>query len=110
MRRISGEGSFIGDPGRYVKKGSGYGPLSLHRGPSEEPGEDSLAGTFERKGLYIWVPFLDPEDNEILGLGAIWNFGKETVLPRADIRLWGTKGPSLRPRCIGIVRTRTQCK
>ena len=24
--------------------------LSLHRGPSGEPGGDSLAGTFERKG------------------------------------------------------------
>jgi len=31
--------------------------ISLHRGPIGEPGGDSLAGTFERKGEYIWVPF-----------------------------------------------------
>ena len=36
--------------------------ISLHRGPVVEPGGDSLAGTFERKGQYICVPFLDPED------------------------------------------------
>ena len=35
MLRAPGEGSFAGHPGRYVKKGSGYGHLS----PSEvEPG------------------------------------------------------------------------
>jgi hypothetical protein len=35
-----------------------------------------LLGLFERKGQYIWVLFLDPEDIKILSLGAIWNFGK----------------------------------
>jgi hypothetical protein len=39
-----------------------------------------LLGLFERKGLYIQVPFLDPEDIKILSLGAIWNFGKGTGL------------------------------
>jgi len=29
--------------------------ISLHRGPVGEHGGDSLAGTFERKGWYIWV-------------------------------------------------------
>jgi len=29
VQRASGEGSFTGDPGRYVKKGSGYGLLSI---------------------------------------------------------------------------------
>jgi len=29
VQRASGEGSFTGDPGRYVKKGSGYGHLSI---------------------------------------------------------------------------------
>ena len=29
MRRPSGEGSFTGDPGRNVKKGSGYGHVSI---------------------------------------------------------------------------------
>jgi hypothetical protein len=37
-----------------------------------------LLGLFERKGKYIWVCFLDPEDIKILSLGAIWNFGKGT--------------------------------
>ena len=39
-----------------------------------------LPGLFERKGQYIWVPFLDPADIKILSLGAIWNFGKGTGL------------------------------
>jgi hypothetical protein len=39
-----------------------------------------LLGLFERKGKYIWVPFLDPEDIKILSLGANWNFGKGTGL------------------------------
>jgi hypothetical protein len=40
-----------------------------------------LPGRFERKGKYIWVPFLGPEDIKFLCLGAIWNFGKGTGLP-----------------------------
>jgi len=40
-----------------------------------------LPGLFERKEKnYIWVPFLAPEDVNILSLGAIWNFGKGTGL------------------------------
>ena len=77
----------------------------------EELGGDSLAGIFfARKAWCIWFPFLDPDDIKILSLGAIRNFGKWTVLTWAVIRLWGTKGPSIRPRCIGSVRPRTQCK
>jgi len=38
---------------------------------------------------------LDPEVIKILSLGAIWNFGKATGLSWTDIRLWGTKGPSI---------------
>jgi len=53
---------------------------------------------------------LKPEDIKILSLGAIWNFDTGTGLSWADIRLWGTKGPSTRPRCIRTVRARTQCK
>ena len=82
MWRASGEGSFIGDPGSLedmLRKALDMG-TSLRRGPVEEPAEDSLAGTFERKGKYIWVPFLDPEDIKILSLGAIWSFGKGTGL------------------------------
>ena len=57
---------------------------------------------------YIWVPFLDPVAIKILSLGAIWNFSKGTGLSWLDIGLWGQKGPSLRPRCIGTIRARTQ--
>jgi len=53
---------------------------------------------------------LDPEDIKILSLGAIWNFGKGTGPSWADIRLRGTNGPSIRPRCIGTLGARTQCK
>jgi len=45
---------------------------------------------------------------KILSLEAIWNFSKGTRLSRVGIRLWGTKGPSIRPRCIGTVRAWTQ--
>ena len=58
--------------------------------------------------MYIWAPFLDPEDIKISSLGAIWYFSKGTGLPWTDIRLRGTKGPYLRPRCIGTVRAQTQ--
>ena len=49
MRRVSGEGSFIGTLEDMLRKALDTG-ISLHRGPIEEPGWDSLAGTFERKG------------------------------------------------------------
>jgi len=35
-----------------------------------------LPALFERKGKYIWVPYLEPDDIKILSLGAIRNFGK----------------------------------
>jgi hypothetical protein len=69
-----------------------------------------LPGLFEIKGKRIWVPFLDPEDIKVSSLGAIWNFSKGTGLSWADIRLWDTKGLSIRPGCIGAVRDRTHCK
>jgi hypothetical protein len=47
---------------------------------------------------------VDPWAIKILSLGAIWNFSEVTGLSWIDIRLWGTKGPSIRPRCIGTVR------
>jgi len=43
-------------------------------------GGDSIAEIFEREKKYIWIPFLDPEDIEILSLGAIWNCSKGTGL------------------------------
>ena len=51
-----------------------------NRGPVEEHGGGSFAGTFERKEKHIWVNFFDPEAIKILSLGAIWNFGKGTGL------------------------------
>ena len=61
----------------------------------------------KKKYVYIWVPFLDPEDIKCLSLGAIWNFSKGTGLSWVG-RLWGTKGLSIWPRCFGNVRARTQ--
>jgi len=52
---------------------------------------------------------LEPQGIEILSLWTIWNFGKSTGLSWAGIRLCGTKGLSIRPRCIWTVRARTQC-
>ena len=83
--------------------------LPLHRGPVAEPGGGSFAGTFERKEKYMRVPFLEPEAIKILSLGVIWNFSKGTGLSRVDIRLWGTKGPSIRRTCNRTIRARTQC-
>jgi hypothetical protein len=50
---------------------------------------------------------LEAGDIKILSLGAIWNFGKGTGLSWAYIRLWGTKGLSIRPRrAPELLRTR----
>jgi hypothetical protein len=40
--------------------------------------------------------------------GAIGHFSEGTGLPWTGIRLWDTKAPFLRPRCIGTVRARIQ--
>jgi hypothetical protein len=57
MRGTRREGSFIGTPKdmlkRFIKRDVKMPckrVIFLHRGPAGEPGEDSLAGTFERKG------------------------------------------------------------
>ena len=83
--------------------------LSLDRGSVGVPGVGSFPGTLERKVKYIWVPFLDPRAIKTLSLGATWNFSKGTALSWVYIRLWGTKGPSVRSRWIGTVRARTHC-
>jgi len=54
-----------------------------------------LPGFLREKIKYIWVPFLEPEDVTNLSLRPIWNFSKGTGLSEVDIRLWGTKGPSI---------------
>jgi len=107
------EGFFTGEPERrgfwQICKMPCKWALPLHRGPVGEPGGGSFAGTFERSEKYTWVPFLDTEAIKILSLGAIWNLSKGTGLCWVDIRLWSTKSPSIRPRCIGTMRARTKC-
>ena len=120
MKGTLREGSFTGDPIRYVKYGLEMGDcfhrgptfgehgrcfflraflfrgifmrllqdrqntlymgISLHRGPAGEPGGGLFARIFDRKEKYIWVPFLDPEDMNILSLEVIWNYSKGTGL------------------------------
>jgi len=55
------------------------------------------------KKKYIWVTFLDQEGIKFFILGVIWNFSKGTGLSSLDIRLRGTKGPSIRPRFFGTI-------
>jgi hypothetical protein len=80
----------------------------------EAEDENSAHILCEREALvslrqfYLGSFFLDPVDIKNLSLGAIWNLSKKTGLLGTGIRLGGTKGPFLKPRCIGIVRTRTQ--
>jgi hypothetical protein len=53
---------------RDVKMASKWVPLSIEAPLGNLEGI-RLPGLFERKGQYFWVPFLDPEDTEILSLG-----------------------------------------
>jgi hypothetical protein len=66
-----------------------------------------LLGLFwKQRTLYLSSFFWTQRTLKILSLGAIWNFDKGTGISWADIRLWGTKGLYIRPRCIGTVRAR----
>jgi hypothetical protein len=67
---------------RYIKRcvKLPYKQVSLCRGLLGNREGIRLSGHFERKGKYIWVPFLDTEDIKILSLGAIRNFSKGTGL------------------------------
>jgi hypothetical protein len=56
-----------------------------------------LLGVLREKKIYLGS-FLGPRGHMILSVGVIWNFSKGTGLSRVDIRLWGTKDPSIRPR------------
>jgi hypothetical protein len=51
--------------------------------------------------------FLGPRGCSKSKLGAIWNVFKEQGSLDLDIILWGTKGLSKRPTCIGTERART---
>jgi len=57
--------------------------------------------------VHLGCFFLDPEDIMSLSLGVIWDFSKGIGLPWTGIRLWGTWGPFLRPRCIGTIMVQT---
>jgi len=57
--------------------------------------------------MHGWVPFSWTQTTFTVKSGAIWNFSKERGSTEL-ISLWGTKGPFIRPRCIGTVRARTQ--
>ena len=76
---LLGRASLLGTLEDVLRKALDTG-ISLRGYPIGEPGGDFLAGTFERKGYNIWVPFLDPADVKILSLGATWSFGKGTEL------------------------------
>ena len=52
------------------------------------------------RNVYLGSFFLDPEDIRVLGVGAIWNFVKETGLLYL-VQNRGHKGCVLKPRCIG---------
>ena len=56
---------------------------------------------------YLGSFFLEPEDIKSISLRAIWNFGNVTGTHELA---WGTKGLSLRPRCVGTVSSRTQAR
>ena len=99
------EGSFTGEPEQWgfweiCKMPCKWASLSIGPLLGNLKGI-LLPGLLREK--YIWVPFLVPGAIKILSLGAIWNFTKGTGLSWIDIRLRGTKGLSIRPRCIGTI-------
>jgi hypothetical protein len=74
-----------------------------------EPGGGSFTGTFwEKNKIRMWVPLSRTQRKlKAMSVGQleIW---KGTRLYWADVRVWGTKGPFIRPRCIGTIRVRAQ--
>jgi hypothetical protein len=64
---------------RYIKMPCKWVSLSIGA-PLGNLEEIRFLGLFERKGKYIRVPFLDPEDIQILKFGTTWNFVKGTGL------------------------------
>jgi hypothetical protein len=53
---------------------------------------------------YLGSFFLEPEGIQSISLGAIWSFSKASGLPWLDM---GHRGPALRPRCLGAMRSWT---
>jgi hypothetical protein len=65
--------------------------ISLHRGPTGELGGDSLAGTFEKRTVYLGS-FLGSEDIKILSLGLLGTLVKGQGSPEL-ISDYETQGP-----------------
>ena len=80
-----------------VSMGTLLGNLEEFRLPGLLREKKSIFGllSWTRRSLRFWI------------WGSSGALVKEQGSP--DTRLWGTKGPSIRPRCIGTVRARTHC-
>jgi hypothetical protein len=116
----------IRNKNHWLLRGSGGDTVAKHRfeyramtffsrtkflqfSPPKEPGGGSFTGAFEiKRKCILGFLFRGPRGHWKLSLGTIWNFSKGTGLRWADISLWGTKGPFIRPRCVGTERARTQ--
>jgi hypothetical protein len=83
--------------------------ISLRRVPVGEPGGGSFAGTFDRKeGVYLGS-FLGHRGHYDSKSGGHLNILVKELGSPDLISDYGThRGPSVSPRCIGNVRTRTQ--
>ena len=56
--------------------------------------------------IYLGSFFLEPEDIKEYKLGGHLELWQDYRAP--TILIWGTKGPFIRPRCIGAMRSHTQ--
>ena len=62
----------------------------------------------EKKKIHIWVHFSWTQRTLKVKSGSHLEFLQGKWLPGTDNRLWGTKGPFIRPRYIGTIKSRTQ--
>jgi len=81
------------------------GSISLPRSRTGNVEGIRWLGLLEKKGEYIWVPFIDPKCIKILILGPSGTLvkGQESTELISDC---GAQR-AIRPRCIGSVRART---
>jgi hypothetical protein len=63
----------------------------------------------ERKKIHIWVPFSWTQRTLKVNSGGHLELQQGTGLPWTGIRLWSTRGPFIRPSCIGTVSAQTKC-
>jgi len=84
-------------------------PLCRKCGVEEETSANILCECEALAALrhrYLGSFFLEPEDVKEYKLGGHLELWQSYRAPL--ILIWGTKGPLIRPRCIGAVRSRTQ--